>query len=182
MKIKQSRRRAERHIKKQEKQVKRYWELAKDAYRLGHAGMLKQLVGYITATRRDIHSWKERLLYFDMIEARRDQAMAGAEFANAFQAMSETILDHAKPEELNKIQLNLEKSMMMAEELEDRLEDFQSSMDDMLSAVDDGEGKSEMTEIMRMIQSEAEQEPEATADPEVEALEKQIEAMLGRKV
>ena len=39
-----------------------------------------------------------------------------------------------------------------------------------------------LAEIMRMIQSEAEQEPEATADPEVEALEKQIEAMLGRKV
>lgn len=180
MKVKQGRRRAERHIKKQEKQVKHYWELAKEAYRLGHTGMLKQLVTYITATRRDIHSWKERLLYFDMIEARRDQARAGAEFANAFQAMSETILDHAKPEELNKIQMNLEKSMMMAEEMEDRLEDFQSNMDDMLSEVDDGEGKSEMAEIMHMIQSEAEQEPEEDLSPDIQALEKQISAMLGR--
>jgi len=182
MQVKKGRRTVERHIRTQEKQVQRYWELAKQAYRLGNADILKKLVSLISKTRPSIDEWKKRLLYFDMIEAMRDQALAGAEFAKAFQSMSETILDNADPAMLNNIQMELEKSMMVAEELEDRLEDFQSSMDDMLADVGPEQDKAELTEIMRMIQSEAEQEPEATADPEIAALEKQIEAMLGRKV
>jgi hypothetical protein len=182
MQVKKGRRTVERHIRTQEKQVQRYWELAKQAYRLGNADILKKLVSLISKTRLSIDEWKKRLLYFDMIEAMRDQALAGAEFAKAFQSMSETILDNADPAMLNNIQMELEKSMMVAEELEDRLEDFQSSMDDMLADVGPEQDKAELTEIMRMIQSEAEQEPEATADPEIAALEKQIEAMLGRKV
>ncbi len=178
MQVKKGRRTAERHIRTQEKQVKRYWELAKEAYRLGNADILKKLVSLISKTRLNIDHWKQRLLYFDMIEAMRDQALAGAEFAKSFQSMAETILDNADPAELNNIQMELEKSMMVAEELEDRLEDFQDNMDDMLADIGPEQDKAELAEIMRMIQTEAEQEPEDAADPEIEALQKQIDAMI----
>ncbi len=179
MQVRQGRRKVERHIKTQQKQVQRYWELAKRAYNLGNRDMLLKLANLISKTKQDIKRWEERLLYFDMIEAMRDQALAGAEFAKAFQAMSQTILASADPSVLNSIQLELEKSMMVADELEDRLEDFQSSMDDLLEATSADE-KAELSEILRIIQSEAEKEPQEELDPEIQALEKQIEDLLGR--
>ena len=179
MQVRQGRRKVERHIKTQKKQVQRYWELAKKAYTLGNRDMLMKLVNLISKTRQNIKMWEERMLYFDMIEAMRDQALAGAEFAKAFQAMSDTILASADPAMLNKIQLDLEKSMMVADELEDRLDEFQSSMDDMLEATS-SEDKAELAEILRIIQTEAEKEPEEELDPEIQALEKQIIEILGK--
>ena len=178
--VKQGRRKAERHIANQKKQVQKYWELAKKAVRLGDREILQKLVTMIAATRRDIQSWERRMLYFDMIEAMRDQALAGAEFAKSFQSMSESILANANPADLSAIQLNLERSMLVAEQLEDRLEDFQSSLDDMLSETGE-EDKAEYKEILAMIQREAEQEPESALDGEIAATMKQIEAMLGRQ-
>lgn len=181
MQVKQGRRKAERHIANQKKQVQKYWELAKKAVRLGDREILQKLVTLIVATRQDIQSWERRMLYFDMIEAMRDQALAGAEFAKSFQAMSESILANANPADLTRIQMYLERSMAVAEQLEDRLEDFQASLDDMLSDVS-AEEKAEYREILAMIQREAEQEPETAIDKEIEATMKQIEAMLGRQV
>jgi hypothetical protein len=180
MQVKQGRRKAERHIANQKKQVQKYWDLAKKAMRLGDREILQKLVTLIAATRQDIQGWERRMLYFDMIEAMRDQALAGAEFAKSFQAMSESILANANPADLSAIQMNLERSMAVAEQLEDRLEDFQSSLDDMLSEAG-GEERAEYKEILAMIQREAEQEPETAIDGEIEATMKQIEAMLGRK-
>lgn len=181
MQVKQGRRKAERHIANQKKQVQKYWDLAKKAVRLGDREILQKLVTLIAATRQDIRGWERRMLYFDMIEAMRDQALAGAEFAKSFQAMSESILANANPADLSAIQMNLERSMAVAEQLEDRLEDFQSSLDDMLSEAG-GEERAEYKEILAMIQREAEQEPETAIDGEIEATMKQIEAMLGRQV
>ncbi len=179
MQVRQGRRKVERHIKTQKKQVQRYWDLAKRAYILGNRDMLEKVVNLIAKTRRDIKRWEDRMLYFDMIEAMRDQALAGAEFARAFQAMSETILTSADPAMLDRIQIDLEKSMDVADQLEDRLEDFQSSMDSMFEGVSSDE-KAELDEILRIIQAESEKEPEQEVDPEIKAIEKQIDDLLGR--
>jgi hypothetical protein len=180
MQVKQGRRKAERHISNQRKQVQVYWDLAKKAYRLSDRDILQRLVKLIATTRRDIHTWERRMLYFDMIEAQRDQAVASAEFAKAFDAMANTILANANPADLTRIQANLERSMVVAEELEDRLEDFQSSMDDLLREAGE-EDQAELKEILAMIQREAEQEPESELDSEIAATMKQIEALVGRK-
>lgn len=180
MKVKQGRRKVERFINEQRKQVQRYWELAKRAYQLSDQEILKRLVSLIARTRHNINVWERRLLYFDMIEAQRDQAVAGAEFAQAFEAMAQTILAHAEPTELARIQANLERSLMVADELEDRLGDFQSSLDEMLEQAPTPEERQELAEILRLIQKEAEQEPEAPLDQEIEATMKQIKDLLGR--
>lgn len=177
MQVKQGRRKVERHIKNQKKQEKRYWEMAQKAYKLGNKDMLLKLARLIAQTRQNIKMWDERMLYFDMIEAMRDQALAGAEFAKAFQSMSESILASADPAMLNKIQLDLEKSSIVAEELEDRLEDFQSSMDDMLEE-SSSEEREELSEIMSIIRTEAEKSPEDALDPETAALEAEIDRII----
>jgi len=167
---------------KQRKKEKEYWILAARAYKVGNKKMLLKLASMIENTRKTVKIVEERLLAIDMVEAMRDQAVASAEFAKAFQSMAESILDSANPDMLDEIQETFDQSMDMAELLDERLDEFQEGLDEMLMNMDSEEEKGELMEIIRMIKSEAEQEPEVTTDPEIEALEKQIEMMLGRKV
>ncbi len=180
IKVKEGRRKAERHIRNQKKLMRHYWELATKAYRLGDSELVKKLATLISATRADISRWERRMLYFDMIEAQRDQALAGSEFAKAFDAMAKSVLVNADPADLTRIQMNLERSTLVAEQLEDRLTDFQETMDGMLSDVED-ERPEELKEIIAAIEKEAEAGGEPGFDAEIEASLKQIDAVLKRE-
>ena len=180
IKVKEGRRRAERHIRNQKKLVRHYWELATRASRLGDREMVQKIATLISATRADINRWERRMLYFDMIESQRDQAVAGSEFAQAFDAMARSVLVHADPADLTRIQANLERSTLVAEQLEDRLADFQETMDDKLTDVED-ERPGELKEIIAAIEKEAETSGEPGFDAEIEASLKQIDAVLKRE-
>jgi hypothetical protein len=180
LKIKEGRRKAERHIRNQKKQVRHFWELATKASRLGDRDLVQKLAALISTTRADVNRWERRMLYFDMIEAQRDQALAGSEFAKAFDAMAKSVLLNADPADLARIQLNLERSSLVAEQLEDRLTDFQATMDDMLSDAEE-ERPQELKEIMAAIDREAEAAGEPGFDAEIEASLKQIDDVLKRE-
>ena len=180
IKVKEGKRKAQRHIKNQKKLMRRYWELATKAYRLGDSALVKKLATLISATRTDVNRWERRMLYFDMIESQHDQVLAGSEFAKAFDAMAQSVLVHANPADLARIQLNLERSTLVAEQLEDRLSDFQETMDEALSDVED-ERPEELKEIMSAIEKEAETAGEPGFDAEIEASLKQIDAVLKRE-
>jgi len=180
IKIKEGRRRAERHIRNQKKMIRHYWELATKASRLGDRELVAKLASLISTTRSDVSRWERRMLYFDMIEAQRDQALAGSEFAKAFDAMAQSVLLNADPADLARIQANLERSTMVAEQLEDRLTDFQETMDGMLSDAEE-ERPQELKEIIAAIEKEAETAGEPGFDAEIEASLKQIDDVLRRE-
>ena len=180
IKIKEGRRKAERHIQNQKKIMRRYWDFAAKASRLGDTVMVKKLAALISATREEINRWERQMLYFDVMESRADQASAGAEFAKAFEAMSKSILINANPADLAKIQMSVERSALMAEAMQDRLDDFVGLMDEQLVAVE-GERPDEIREIMDAINKEAEAAGEPGFDAEIEASLKQIDAVLKRE-
>jgi hypothetical protein len=178
--VRTGRRKAERHIVNQKKSLRKYWEMATKAYRLSDRELVAKLAALISTTRADINRWERRMLYFDMIEAQRDQVQAGAEFAAAFDAMAKSVMVNARPEDLSRIETNLERSTMLAEELEDRLTDFQGTMDEMLSGAED-ERPQEIKEIMASIEKEAEASGEPGLDAGIETSLKQIDALLKRE-
>jgi hypothetical protein len=180
IKIKEGRRRAERHIVKQKELMRRYWDLATRAYRLGDKVMFKKLAALISSTRVEVNNWERRMLYFDVMESRADQAAAGAEFAKAFEAMANSVLANANPADLAKIQMNVERSAMMADVLQDRLEDFTSVLDEQLVSVEQ-ERPDELRKIMEDIEKEAETSAEPGFDADIEASLKQIDAVLKRE-
>ena len=120
------------------------------------------------------------MLYFDVMESRADQAAAGSEFAKAFEAMSKSILVNANPSDLVRIQASVERSTMMAETLQDRLEDFVGIMDEQLISVEE-ERPGEIKEIMDAIAKESEAAGEPGFDSEIEASLKQIDDVLKRE-
>lgn len=178
--VKEGRRKAERHVRNQKTMLRRYWEMATKAYRLADKQMVIKIATMISATRADINRWERRMLYFDMIEAQRDQAVAGSEFAKAFDAMAKSVLVHANPADLARIQANLERSTVVAEALEDRLSDFQSTMDEQLADIEE-DRPDEIKEILAAIEKEAEAAGEPAFDAEIEASLKQIDAVLKRE-
>jgi hypothetical protein len=180
IKIKEGRRKAERHILNQKKIMRRYWEYAAKASRLGDTTMVRKLAALISATREEINRWERQLLYFDVMESRADQVAAGSEFAKAFEAMSKSILVNANPADLARIEASVERSSMMADELQDRLDDFVGIMDEDLTSVEE-ERPSEIKEIMDAIAKEAAAAGEPGFDSEIEASLKQIDAVLKRE-
>ncbi len=180
IKIKEGRRKAERHILNQKKIMRRYWELATKAERLGDTAMVKKLAALISDARTEINRWERQMLYFDVMESRADQVAAGAEFAKAFEAMAKSILINANPADLAKIQMSVERSSMMADVLQDRLDDFVGIMDEQLVDVEQ-ERPAEIKEIMDAIAKEAQTAGDPGFDAEIEASLKQIDSVLKRE-
>jgi|GEM_PF-1715865 len=177
--VNQGKRKASRHIRDQKKRLREFWELAKRSYRLGDVALYRKIAAIISATRQDIKRWERRMVYFEMIQAQRDQVLAGSEFAKAFHAMAGSMLANANPADMVRIQHDLQLGLAMADQLDDTLEDMMEMTDDMLDDVE-GERDAEMDEIMAAVAREAEQEAEPGFDADIEASLKQIEEALNR--
>ena len=179
IKANQGRQMVTRHIRNQKKKVREFWDLAKDAYRVGNVALYRKISAAISATRQDINRWEQRLVYFKVIEAQRDQVLAGAEFANAFHAMAGSMLAHANPSDLVRIQQDAQMAMARADQMDMALENLVEMTDDLLSDVE-GERSAELEEIMAAVAREAEQEREPGFDADIEASLKQVEEALNR--
>lgn len=181
MKARQGRRSIERHIRRQRQNVQRYWELAKRAARLRDQKMFKQIAAFILATQRDITQWERRLLYFDMVQARRDQVLTSAQFAEAYQAMAQSMLAHSSPENLARIQQDIERGFQTAEMMDEMLENLMDISEDLLEDVMSADQEGELRQIMEAIEAEAEQEAQGVEDAEIEAALRAIEEQLTRR-
>lgn len=170
----------EQHIQRQRRNIQHYWGLAKRAARLKDETMFKQISKFILASQKDVTQWERRLLYFDMVQARRDQIGAAAEFAQAYQAMAKSMLVNSNPADIAKIQQDIEMGLAQAEMMDGMLENLmdisEGMLDDMSVGVQDGE----LTQIMQAIQTEAEQEGRGVSDAEIEASLRAIEEQLGK--
>lgn len=180
IKARQGKKSVERHVQRQKANIQKYWELAKRAYRLKDQKMFEQIAAFILATQRDVHQWEHRLLYFDMVEARRDQVLAAAEFAAAYQEMAKSMLANSSPAQMAKIQKDIEVGIMRAELMDDFLADLVEMSEEMLADARQGERDGELKQIMAALQTEADQEGQVASDAEIEASLRAIEEQLKR--
>ena len=180
-KAKEGKRKINRHIRNQKKRLRQYWDLAKRAYRLGDKATFEKIAKAIASTRQDINRWEKLLVTFDLFEAQRDQAQAGAEFMRAFEAMAKSMIISADPADMARIMQQSDMALSLAEEMEDRLEDMMELTDETLADIE-MEHQGELAEIMAAIQSEAEEEAEPGFDEDLEAVMKQIDESLQRRL
>lgn len=176
----QGKKNIERHIKKQRANLAKYWELGKRSARIKDGASFKQISAFILATQRDITQWERRLLYFDMVEARQDQVLAAADFAQSYQAMAKTMLAHSDPANIAQIQQDIEMGMARAEMMDGMLENLMDMSEDMLTDEIASPNDAELTQIMSAIQTEADEEGFGLGDDEIEASLRAIEEQLGR--
>jgi signal transduction histidine kinase len=180
IKIKEGRRRLERYIQKQQENLLKYRKLAKRAQRVGDEPMFRQIVLFILRTQRDITQWERRILYFDMVEARKDQVLAAAEFAKAYEVMAQSMLANSNPASIAKIQHDIETGLMRAEMMDDMLENLMDVSGDLLSEPSSAEDASDLKQMMDELTTEAEQEAQGVSNAEIEASLRAIEEQLRR--
>ena len=114
-----------------------------------------------------------------MIEAQRNQVVASAEFAKAFNSLAATIFASVDPAELARMEANLERGLDSAEMLKDRVLGFEVIFDDLLrdSTLDNHSG---YVEILDLIKDEAEKEAASEIDSEINPTLTQINELLDR--
>jgi len=176
----QGKKAVERHIQRQKANIQRYWALAKRAARLQDPEMFRKIARFILVTQRDVHMWERRLLYFDILQARRDQVTAAAEFAQAYQAMAQSMLAHSKPADLARIQQDIEMGLAQAETMDEMLAQLVEVSEDLLEEMGQEISDTELAQIMAAIQAEAEEEGQGVSDQEIEASLRAIEEQLRR--
>lgn len=181
MQAKEGKRKINRHVRNQQKRLREYWGLAKRAYRLGDRPTFQKIAKAIASTRQDVNRWERLLITFELFEAQRDQAQAGAEFMKAFEAMAQSMLISADPADMARIMQQADMALAMADQMEDRLEDLMEMTDETLADID-AEHQGELSEIMAAIRTEAEEEAEPGFDENLEAAMKQIDEALQRRV
>jgi hypothetical protein len=180
IKAKQGKKTVERHVQRQKANLEKYRGLAKRAYRLDDTKMFEQIATFILATQRDVTQWERRLVYFDMVEAQRDQVLAAAEFAQAYQEMAKSMLASANPADLAKIQKDIEVAMMRSDMMEEVMENLMELSEGVLQEVRSEDKSNELKQIMADLQSEAVAESQAPSDSEIEASLRKIEEQIKR--
>ncbi len=180
IKARQGKKTVERHVQRQKANIEKYWALAKRAYRLKDTKMFEQIATFILATQRDVTQWERRLVYFDMVEAQRDQVLAAAEFAQAYQELAKSMLASANPADLAKIQKDIEVAMLRSDMMEEVMENLMDLSEGMLQDVRLEDHGNELKQIMAALQTEAVEESQAPSDSEIEASLRAIEEQMKR--
>lgn len=100
---------------------KQLWELGKRALELGDRQQFETIARAYLRTGDAIAKWERCLIAMDTLSVQRDHARATAEFARSVGALGDSIMEGAKPEEITKIQTDIEQALTKAQTLEDTL-------------------------------------------------------------
>ena len=180
IKARQGKKTVERHNQRQKANIEKYWALAKRAYRMRDPKRFEQIATYILSTQRDVMQWERRLLDFDMIEAQRDQVLAAADFAMAYEQMAKSMMANSDPASMARIQKDIQTAMLRAEMMEGVLENLSDISQELIDDVKLSDRGGEINQIMAALRAEADEESKAPDDKELEASLRAIEEQMKR--
>lgn len=178
MTVRRGQARIKRHIAKQRAASKQLWELGKEALRIGDRRQFKQIMTQYLWTKEDIKRWRQSLLTFRALEARRDQMRATAEFLDSIRAMSDSIVGSANPSELVQAQERLEMGIARAQDMENRLSivlDVSGETVFAPSDLEEADFSERIEELAQDMTDEAEHEESSAFDARIEKGLSQIE-------
>lgn len=130
-----------RHIAHQKDMVHRLTGIARQALKINDEARFRQVGKQLLWTQQDVSRWERYLLSLELLEARRDQVKSSVEILKAVKAMGESLADLTSPEQVNSLQVEMEKALARATSLDERMEIMMEAMDTTLGAdvqVDDG--------------------------------------------
>ena len=154
LKFRQGKSRISRFVHQSQKAADRYWHLAKQAFKLGDQEQFRQLAASYLRTRESINRWERYLVKLDALELRRNEVSSTGEFLKSIEAMTGSILRGAKPEDITRMQMDLEKAMAKTETLEQTLDIAMEAAGDSLT------GAPELSdEVLKQITASMEAEP-----------------------
>jgi hypothetical protein len=136
LRMREARRRYDKFIVSEERRSERLYKLKAEAHLVGSHLLLTKLTQIIGQTEASIKLWKERMVYFEMMQEMMSQAQACASFAEAFHTMAQSIISAANPADLARIQSDMQRSMLFAGQLNEMTDQLVEMMDGELDSRD----------------------------------------------
>lgn len=134
---------------------KRYWDLGKEALRLGDEVQFAQLAGACARARDHVNRWERYLLQLETLGVRREEVAATGEFLKSISAMTASMLRGATPEQVAKMQLQMEEALSRSESLENMLSIAMEASSNSIFGSEEFDHE-ELTDISQVMRSEAE--------------------------
>lgn len=128
------------YVQKCNQAQKRYWELGKRSLKLGDRQQFENIAKAYLRAIEMANRWERYLVAMETISLQRDQVKATGVFAESMKALSDSMMAGAKPEDVVKMQTELERALAKAETLDETLSAIMDSTSDTIFS---GEGLSE---------------------------------------
>ncbi|MBI4333671.1 MAG: hypothetical protein HY673_20600 [Chloroflexi bacterium] len=144
---------------------KQLWDLGKRALKLGDQRQFHNIARSYLRTGEIVSRWERYLVAAETINLQRGQVKAAGEFVQSIHALSESMMAGARPEEVVKMQVELEQALARAQNIDETLG---AVMDSSADTVFSSEGLSEesLKEIRDAMSAEAAHEESSTVQDE----------------
>jgi len=172
----------QRQIQKTEGHRQKYVEMAKRAKRNGQLKDYESLKKAIRGTMNQKVALERQLLSLEFAIQIKDQAEGQHDFAQAMNALSKSIAEVFGATNMAQTQMNFEKAMAQASDMETRMETFLETTADTMFTSEPAasEGVVDDAEIEKMLQEEVERDERSGGgklDEEISAIQKEIDRL-----
>ncbi len=181
VRFKQGLSRIRNYVSKSNQAQKRYWDLGKRALKLGDRQQFENVAKAFLRTGDVISRWERYLVALETVGVQRDQVKATGEFARSMKALSDSMMAGARPEDVTKMQMELEQALAKSQTLEETLS---AVMDVTSDTIFSGEGLSEesLQQIETAMKGEAEHEEGKVSDERIAAGLKRVEEEIRNEI
>ncbi len=179
--VRKSKAKIQRFIRNAREVQKRYWELGKQALRLGDRQQFVQLAAAYTRAREVANQWERYLLQLETLSVRRQEVTATGEFIKGITAVTRSILRGASPDQIAAMQAKMEQAVAKAEALGELLSvAMETSADTVFGSGESDEQK--LDKLAQQMGAEAVAEETAAYDERIAQSLKEIEEEMRKEM
>ena len=172
VKFKQGLSRIRNYVQKCHDAQKKYWNLGKRSLKLGDRQQFENVAKAYLRTGDMINRWERFLVAMETVSLQRDQVKVTGEFAKSMSALSNSMMAGANPQDITKMQMELERALTKAHTLDETLTAVMDVTSDTIF-MSEGMSEESLQQVEAAMKGEAEHE-------EGEALDERISAGLRR--
>lgn len=172
----------QRQVQKTEGHSRKYIDMAKRARRNGQLKDYESLKKAIRGTLNQKVTLERQLLSLEFAIQLKDQAEGQHDFAQAMNALSKSIAEVFGATNMAQTQLNFEKAMAQASDMETRMESFLEATADTMFTNEPSEDASVVadSDIEKMLREESERDERSGSsnlDEEISAIQREIDRL-----
>lgn len=131
--VRQGMMRIQRFVSQLSKQAETYAALARRAYDLDDQEQFRHLASGYLQSLETINRWERYMVKLKALELRRHESEATREFLSSMNALTSSILNGVKPEDVAALSADMEAAMERSDELSDALAD---ALEDSVTHID----------------------------------------------
>lgn len=180
VKFKQGLSRVRNYVQKCNRAQKKYWQLGKRALKLGDRQQFENVAKAYLRTGEMINRWERFLVAMETVSLQRDQVRVTGEFAKSMGALSTSMMAGASPQDITRMQMDLERALVKAHTLDETLS---AVMDVTSDTIFTSEGLSEesLQQVEAAMKGEAAHEEGGALDDRISAGIRRIEEEMKRE-